>query len=130
MVWVKLNTDGSFQRNKGQAGCGGLIRGEDGNWLCGFSKNLGLCNAYVAELWGVLEGLQLALSHGYRRVEVAVDSKVVANHINSRSQGSLEGWRLLNKIHSLVSEDWDIVVYHNYREANICADALATLGCL
>lgn len=54
---------------------------------------------------------------------------MVANSINLRSQGSLEDWRLLNKISKLVSEDWDIVVYHNYREANKCANALATLGC-
>nr|ABN05738.1 hypothetical protein MtrDRAFT_AC148762g24v2 [Medicago truncatula] len=25
----------------------------DGEWLRGFAKNIGLCGAYVAELWGV-----------------------------------------------------------------------------
>nr|ABN08928.1 hypothetical protein MtrDRAFT_AC166313g27v2 [Medicago truncatula] len=29
------------------------IMGGDGEWLRGFAKNIGLCGAYVAELWGV-----------------------------------------------------------------------------
>jgi hypothetical protein len=38
----------------------------NGNWICGFAKSLGTCNAFVAELWGVLEGLNLARVQGVR----------------------------------------------------------------
>lgn len=41
-------------------GCGGLLRGSDRNWLGGFSRSLGSCLAFVAELWGALQGLELA----------------------------------------------------------------------
>jgi hypothetical protein len=44
---VKLNTDGACKVGGG-AGCGGLIRGSDGQWLGGFAKNVGRCSAYVA----------------------------------------------------------------------------------
>ena len=47
--WVKLNTDGSCREN-GRAGCGGIIRGSDGEWLGGFSKSIGVCSAYMVEL--------------------------------------------------------------------------------
>jgi hypothetical protein len=55
--WVKLNTDGSCQEG-GRIGCGGVIRGSDGEWLGGYAKFIGYGNAYLAELWGVLEGLK------------------------------------------------------------------------
>jgi hypothetical protein len=54
----------------------------NGNWICGFAKSLGTCNAFVAELWGVLEGLNLARvqgygTMGYRAVKHCIDSEVV-----------------------------------------------------
>jgi len=35
--------------------CEGVLRDDNGKWICGFSKWLGVCSAYVAELWGVLK---------------------------------------------------------------------------
>jgi hypothetical protein len=32
----------------------------NGVWRGGFAKNLGVCGAYVAKLWGVLEGFGCA----------------------------------------------------------------------
>jgi len=39
--WVALNTDGTARGNPGQAGAGGVIRGDRGEWIAGFSENLG-----------------------------------------------------------------------------------------
>ncbi|GAU43243.1 hypothetical protein TSUD_241340 [Trifolium subterraneum] len=55
--WVKLNTDGSCRKD-GRSGCGGVIRGSEGEWIGGFAKFVGRSNVYVAELWGVFEGLK------------------------------------------------------------------------
>lgn len=38
--WVKLNTDGSSSGNLGPAGCGGILRDKNGDWLLGFSKKI------------------------------------------------------------------------------------------
>lgn len=62
--WVCLNIDGSARTNS--AGCGGLLRGDQGEWLGGFAKCLGMASAFEAELWGVLEGLKLAKAKGFR----------------------------------------------------------------
>lgn len=62
--WVQLNTDGSMNFALSKAGCGGLIRNSRGEWVVGFTKNLGSCDAFVAEVWGVLEGLNLAWNVG------------------------------------------------------------------
>jgi hypothetical protein len=48
--WVRLNNDGS-SKDSVKAGCGGLIRGSDSEWLYGFSKFISNCSAYVVELW-------------------------------------------------------------------------------
>jgi hypothetical protein len=74
--FVKLNTDGACKERK-RAGCGGVIRGNQGEWLRGFAKNVGNCSAFIAELWGVLEGLCLAHRMGFPNVELSVDSQAV-----------------------------------------------------
>jgi hypothetical protein len=51
---VKLNTNGASKEGK-IVGCGGIIRGSDRQWLRGFTKSIGNCNAFVAELWGVFK---------------------------------------------------------------------------
>lgn len=106
-----------------------MIRDSSGQWLCGFSKFVGDSSAYIAELWGVYEGLQLAKQKGFSHVELQVDSKIVADGLNSGSIGSSSGWSLIRRIRSLISEDWNIKIVHIYRESNKGVDFLANIGC-
>ncbi|PNX57473.1 histone H2A, partial [Trifolium pratense] len=59
----------------------------------GFAKGLGLCSAFVAELWGVLEGLKYVRRLGFRKVELHIDSKVVVQVVGARRLQSLSGAR-------------------------------------
>lgn len=47
--WIILNIDGSCWEN-GNAGCGGIIKGSDGEWLDGFAKGIEKCCAYITEI--------------------------------------------------------------------------------
>lgn len=58
-------------------------------WLCGFSKCLGRCNAYVAKLWRVYEGLKIAPNRGYSIFELIVDSKIIAVTLKSEGMASV-----------------------------------------
>ncbi|MCI69371.1 ribonuclease H, partial [Trifolium medium] len=49
---VVLNTDGARESYL-RCGCGGLIRGDSGEWIGGFAHGIGECSVLVAELWGV-----------------------------------------------------------------------------
>jgi hypothetical protein len=49
MGWIRLNTGGATGGNS-VSGCGGILRNE---WICGFSKCMGVCSIFVAELWGI-----------------------------------------------------------------------------
>lgn len=47
--WVKLNTNGSSAESLNKAGSGGLTRDEQGNWIVGFTRNIGQANSFIAE---------------------------------------------------------------------------------
>lgn len=53
---VKFNVDGACIEGV-DASCGGLVRDDEGCWMGGFAKHVGICSSYMAELWGLLEGL-------------------------------------------------------------------------
>nr|ABN08136.1 Ribonuclease H [Medicago truncatula] len=92
-------------KGEGIAGCGGVLRGDSGECICGFSKGLGAYSAYVAELWGVFEDLKFALSHGFLTVELHVDSQVVVNTISFAKGGLPIRWTLIQNIRRFLELD-------------------------
>jgi len=40
--WKVLNTDGAAKGNPGIAGGGGVLRGDQGEWICGFGESMGI----------------------------------------------------------------------------------------
>jgi ribonuclease HI len=126
--WIALNTDGAAKQDSSRAGCGGVLRDEDGRWIQGFSKNLGSTTAYIAELWGIYEGLCMAKRRNIRKVELLTDSMVIAQNLKTGSYGSYRGHILMKKIRALLQEEWEVKISHVFREANRCADILANMG--
>ncbi|MCI30713.1 ribonuclease H protein, partial [Trifolium medium] len=99
-----------------RAGCGGVTRGSQGEWLGSFAKKVGDCDAFTAEFWGVLEGL-------------CMESKLdFSNMWNGRVQG-LSNYSSVRKIHNMLNMEWIVEFMHEYRKANKCADVLARIGC-
>ena len=68
--FLTLNTDGSAKGNTGHAGSGGIIRDHWGNWIGGFSINIGITHSMMAELWAIREGLKFAWSNGYKYINL------------------------------------------------------------
>ncbi|KAE8711863.1 hypothetical protein F3Y22_tig00110271pilonHSYRG00197 [Hibiscus syriacus] len=60
--WIALNSDGAVSTSSSLGSAGGLLRDDQGNWLGGFSKPLGITTVSQADLWGLFEGLNLAWS--------------------------------------------------------------------
>ncbi|MCI36758.1 ribonuclease H protein, partial [Trifolium medium] len=103
--FVKLNTDGAY-KDKHVAGCGGVICGNQGEWLGGYAKCVGLCSAFVAELWGVVEGLRYAYRLGFKKIELNVDSEVVVRVLKNGTSNSAMGSSLLKHIKNMLDMDW------------------------
>lgn len=68
-----LNTDGA-RKALGLASLGGLIRNDRGEWVEGFSMNIGLCSITNSKLWGHYQGLIMAWNRGIRSLLAEVDS--------------------------------------------------------
>ncbi|PNY07175.1 ethylene responsive transcription factor 1b [Trifolium pratense] len=66
---------------------------------------------------------------GYRYVELDVDSTSVVKVINDGTTTSAMGVSLVKSIGRLLELDCDVKIKHSYRETNMCADAMANLGC-
>jgi ribonuclease HI len=127
--FVSLNTDGASKEHQ-LAGCGGIVRGSQGEWIGGFSKSVGRCSAFIAELWGVLEGLRYVKRLGFTKIELNIDSEAVVRVVQTGRSQSVAGSVLVEQIYKMMSLDWEVEVRHTYREANKCADALANYGCM
>ncbi|KAL4305093.1 hypothetical protein AHAS_Ahas16G0044000 [Arachis hypogaea] len=54
---IKMNVDSSFLSQANSAVCGGIFRNHLGQFVKGFTCNLGSCSSTHAELWRIICGL-------------------------------------------------------------------------
>lgn len=127
--WLRLNMDGASKGNPGAAGAGGIIRGHRGELFEMYAVNCGICSCTKEKLLAVLRGLAIAWNAGHIRVQLTVDSEVVAHTLIERANTSSPYYYIVNKCQEMISKpDWEIKIYHCYREANRAADWLANYG--
>ncbi|XP_015942837.1 heat shock 70 kDa protein [Arachis duranensis] len=130
--WVCLNTDGSMfqnRNNNNKAACGGLVRDSSGSFLGGFSVKLDHATSVtMAELWGVVHGLNLAWDLGCRKVKVDIDSGNALGLVRNCPVANDPAFGLVSEINALVRRDWLVEFSHILRESNRAADKMAHLG--
>ncbi|XP_057432221.1 uncharacterized protein LOC130724975 [Lotus japonicus] len=110
--------------HNGNSACGGLIR-EDGKLLKGFTLRISPGNPLIAELKGVITGLEIAFTMKPGNIEVDIDSKEAFDLITLRCPADHPNVELVRQIFSLVSQNWNVSFNLIMRESNCCADALA-----
>ncbi|CAI9112050.1 OLC1v1012421C1 [Oldenlandia corymbosa var. corymbosa] len=125
--WIKLNIDGALNTDIGWATAGGLLRDCTGGWCGGFSINIGYCSITGIEIWGLLQGLQLAWDKGYRKLEAKVDNKIVVRLVLPKEPNSEVHLGILCAIKELMSRSWEVKLAHVHREKNFAADYMAAL---
>ncbi|KAF7801954.1 ribonuclease H [Senna tora] len=125
MDWHKINTDGSTNSDASLAGCGGIARNHQGNWIGGFHSLIGNCSVLDAELWGIYRGLMFAKKKGLQRVIIETDSMEAIDLIEKAITRRFSGNRLVGKIYELSTNLGCVIFNHCNREANNCADRLA-----
>ncbi|CAI0403203.1 unnamed protein product [Linum tenue] len=69
----------------------------------------------------------MAWEEGARQVEVQTDSRTALELIRE-SVGTHPHHILISQIRQLLSRDWQVELKHVYREGNVAADFLASLG--
>ncbi|XP_020537429.1 uncharacterized protein LOC105640619 isoform X2 [Jatropha curcas] len=123
---VKLNIAESSKTKTEAAGASGVIRDESGKWVIGYTLNLGSYSCLGAELWAVYHGLMLAWDRGFKKVLVESQSLESLEYLK-RVPDELDPNRALATCcMNLIKRDWDCQFLHIHREANGCANWLAT----
>ena len=123
-----MNTDGSSLGNPGLAGGGGLIRNEEGGWVAGFARKIGITTSFLAELWALRDGLSLCVDRSILAVDVELDAKSIVDAIVNPDYSNIFASALLDDCRHLIQQIPQVRFKHCFREANRCADALARMG--
>ncbi|KAL4291966.1 hypothetical protein GQ457_14G024710 [Hibiscus cannabinus] len=126
--WCKVNVDDACDSATGRASCGGAIRSDSGQWLMGFSRQLGLCSSLEAELWGIFEGLMCAWSIRIANLILESDCKEALQMID-RVRHSNRRSSLVEHILRLLNRDWVVRLEFVPREGNVVADYMAKRDC-
>ncbi|XP_059073499.1 uncharacterized protein LOC131874235 [Cryptomeria japonica] len=134
-VWIppktgnfKMNFDGASRGNPGKSGYGAIIRNEFGNFVGAKYGSLGINTNNMAELVGLLVGLEWCVAHGIQDVEVEGDSQIILNGISNQN---FENWKLevvRPKIQKISESLNNFTLKHIYREGNSAVDWLANRG--
>lgn len=77
-------------------------------------KKVGVCSAYIAELWGVYNDLHLVTRLRFRVIDMDVYSQQVVNEINTNKSSNIMGRKLISKIRSYFLQDCEIRTNHVY----------------
>ncbi|KAK9266420.1 hypothetical protein L1049_012440 [Liquidambar formosana] len=127
---LKFNVDGSAKGKPGPGGIGGVLRDDSGGVIYLFSIPVGIVDSNFAELLAVREALRLFSTSVWassKNLLIESDSTLVVSWIN----GHVRVWKfqfVLNEIFSLINHLRNVVISHEFREANCMADWLAKDG--
>ena len=118
MGWLKLNTEGSAVGNLGIVGGGGLIRNENGDWIIGFARLLGITSGVMVELWALKDGLTLASQLRIADICVELDAKLIDLLLNNYSINNLMLEPLLSDCRTLLKKFHSTTVQYIFRKTN------------
>ena len=71
-----MNCDGTLINYFWKVGHKGLVRGDSGRFILGFSIKLGVSSIPCLELYGIFHGIKLARSVGFDQVVIESDSSM------------------------------------------------------
>ncbi|KAL0001474.1 hypothetical protein SO802_015255 [Lithocarpus litseifolius] len=109
-------------------GCGRVVRNEDGRWIAGFARRIGVTSSFVAELWGLREGLILCSSLSIHSLVIELDAKAVVDvFLNPNYQNNAVS-PILEDCRNLLLRFQQVQIKHCFRQANRCADFLARMS--
>ena len=122
----RLYSDGACRGNPGEGGAGAVITDAEENVIWEGKEYLGHCTNNIAEYKALILGLKGALAHGYKKLDVYLDSELLARQINGSYRVKNENLKvLMQEVRSLLSSFDAVQVKHVLRDKNVQADKLA-----
>jgi ribonuclease HI len=125
----KLFSDGACRGNPGMGGAGAVIMDDDEKIIWEGKEYLGHCTNNIAEYKALILGLKGALSHGYKKLHVYMDSELLTKQINGSYRVKNEKLKvLMEEVRNLLKSFDGVEVKHVPRLHNSHADKLANLA--
>ena len=124
---VLLETDASVKEDRRSA-CGGVLRDNSNNWLGGFMCKLTAIPVSIAEIIGIIHGLNLCWSRGYRQVLVHTDSMEAISLLTWGCGNSHPFKDVIEEGRLILTKTWQVTLAHKPREEILLADHLAKIG--
>jgi ribonuclease HI len=125
----RLYSDGACRGNPGEGGAGAVITDAAGKVIWEGKEYLGHCTNNIAEYKALILGLKGALAEGYKKLDVYMDSELLAKQINGSYRVKNENLKvLMQDVRSLLSSFDSIEVKHVLRCHNAQADKLANMA--
>ena len=129
----KLNFDGASKGNPSPTGYGGAIHNLEG-WSVGLYQGyIGMNSNNVEELRGLLEGLTIAIQHGWlplilegdSQVILQMSSKLLHDKSISKVADNLKMTHSLELLRTLLQRHSKVQIHHVRRKANKLVDLVA-----
>lgn len=124
-----MNTDGASRGNPGLAGGGGIIRDHSCVLQYAFSANFGSCTTFRAEIKALEIGLDLAIRMGVKKIMIQMDNVAAVSAISNDEPYGRDCVHVIHSCRNMIkNNDWEVSIFHVYREGNRAADWLANVG--
>lgn len=122
---LKVNVDGAMKNIPGSGGFGGMFRDQDGTWHLGYFRAEPLTTPIEMELKSLWRGLQLAIRHNVRILQIQTNAQEVIDMIKS---GNLLYTNIISECRSSLHklEPWEM--RHVSKEQNRLVDTMAKEG--
>ncbi|XP_075645148.1 uncharacterized protein LOC142616159 [Castanea sativa] len=106
----------------------GLFGDDEGNWVLGFLRQIGVTSSFIAELWALRDGLILCVKGNFTAVVIEMDAKAIIEVLNNPNNTNLIISSIVDDYRQLASRIPLTCFNHCYRETNRSADMLARMG--
>ena len=105
-----------------------MVKSEDGQWVVGFSKRIGVTNSFAAELWGLCEGLKLCCNLNIHCLVVEMDAKAIVDVLQNEDYANIIISPILDDCRQLLTRLHQVHIKHRFCQANQCADGLGRMS--
>lgn len=127
----KWNTDASLDPINHQSAIGGVLRNDQGNFLCVFSSPIPPMEINSAEVYAIFRAVKISLSNpriSSCSIILESDSFNAVKWCNSNQGGPWNLDFMLNFIRNSLHSKLKAKIIHKHRESNAVADVLAKQG--
>lgn len=69
--------------NPGKTGYGCITRDNNGKWIKGYNRSIGTASSVLSELWGLRDGLMIAVEHNLYPIIVEMDALAIVGKFNN-----------------------------------------------